>query len=72
MWRSVDLVWTDVLEERIASIFRVQKSACKEPAWAGGCNPPLSDDEEPSWKVKLSCAQRIKHYAMNAYGGVDV
>jgi hypothetical protein len=26
MWRPVDLVWTDVSEERIASIFRVGKS----------------------------------------------
>jgi hypothetical protein len=36
-WRRVDLVWTDVSEERIASIFRVEKSACEEPAWASGC-----------------------------------
>jgi hypothetical protein len=26
MWRRVDLVWTEVSEERIASIFRVEKS----------------------------------------------
>jgi hypothetical protein len=26
MWRRVYLVWTDVSEERIASIFRVEKS----------------------------------------------
>jgi hypothetical protein len=38
MWRRVDLVWTDVSEERIASIFRVEKSASEEPAWAGGCS----------------------------------
>jgi hypothetical protein len=38
MWRRVDLVWTDVSEERIASIFRVQKSVSEEPAWAGGCS----------------------------------
>jgi hypothetical protein len=37
LWRSVDLVWIDVSEERIASIFRVDKSAIEEPAWAGGC-----------------------------------
>jgi hypothetical protein len=36
MWRRVDLVWTDVSEERIASIFRVEESATEEPAWAGG------------------------------------
>jgi hypothetical protein len=38
MWRRVDVVWTDVSEERIASIFRVEKSASEEPAWAGGCS----------------------------------
>jgi hypothetical protein len=37
MWRRVDLVWTDVSEERIVFVFRVEKSASKEPAWAGGC-----------------------------------
>jgi hypothetical protein len=31
MWRHV-VVWTDVLEEGIASIFRVKKSASEEPA----------------------------------------
>jgi hypothetical protein len=34
MWRRVDFVWTDVSEERFASIFRVEKSASEEPAWA--------------------------------------
>jgi hypothetical protein len=38
MWRCVGLVLTDVSEERIASIFRVEKSASEEPAWAGGCS----------------------------------
>jgi hypothetical protein len=37
VWRCVDLASTDVSEERIASIFRVEKSASGEPAWAGGC-----------------------------------
>jgi hypothetical protein len=37
MWRRVDLVWTDVSEEGIASIFRVEKSAIEEAAWASGC-----------------------------------
>jgi hypothetical protein len=35
-WRCVDLVRTDVSEERIASIFKVEKSVSKEPAWASG------------------------------------
>jgi hypothetical protein len=36
LWRHVDLAWTDVSEERIASIFRVEKSVSEEPAWVGG------------------------------------
>jgi hypothetical protein len=35
MWRRVDLVWTDVSEERIASNFRIEKSASEEPTSAG-------------------------------------
>jgi hypothetical protein len=34
MWRRIDLMWTDVSEERITSIFKVKKSASEEPAWA--------------------------------------
>jgi hypothetical protein len=37
MWRRVDIVLTDVSEERIASRFRVEKSASEEKAQAGGC-----------------------------------
>jgi hypothetical protein len=37
MWRRVLLVWTNVSEERIASIFRVDKSTSEEPAWARSC-----------------------------------
>jgi hypothetical protein len=37
MWRRVDVLWTDVWEERIASVFMVEKSASEEPAWACGC-----------------------------------
>jgi hypothetical protein len=36
MWCCADLVWTDISEEHIATIFRVEKSASEEPAWAGG------------------------------------
>jgi hypothetical protein len=32
MWRCVDLALTDVSEESIASIFKVEKSARREPA----------------------------------------
>jgi hypothetical protein len=38
MWRCVGLVLSDVSEEDIASIFRVEKSASKEPVRAGGCS----------------------------------
>jgi hypothetical protein len=34
VWRSVDVDRTDVSEGRIASIFRVEKSASEEPAHA--------------------------------------
>jgi hypothetical protein len=34
MWRRVDIVWTYISEECITSIFRVEKSASEEPAWA--------------------------------------
>jgi hypothetical protein len=37
MWYHVDLMWTYVSEESIASIFRVETSASEEPAWASGC-----------------------------------
>jgi hypothetical protein len=32
MWCRVGLVWTDISEERIASIFIVEKSESEEPA----------------------------------------
>jgi hypothetical protein len=46
MWRRVDLVLTDVSEERIASIFRIEdkKKSSSEPALAGSticCNSLL-------------------------------
>jgi hypothetical protein len=50
MWRRVDLVWTDVSEERIASIFRVEKSSSGEPAWSGGCSHEgMQENHEKSW-----------------------
>jgi hypothetical protein len=42
MWRRVDLV-NRRFEERIASIFRVEKSGSEEPAWASGCSLLLAD-----------------------------
>jgi hypothetical protein len=36
MWNRVVLVWIDVSEEHTTSIFRVEKSASEELAWAGG------------------------------------
>jgi hypothetical protein len=38
MWGCVGLVLTNVSEERIASIFRVEKPASEEPVRAGGCS----------------------------------
>jgi hypothetical protein len=47
MWSRVDLVWTDVSEERFASIFRAEKSATEELAWAGGRR---YSSPSPLWK----------------------
>jgi hypothetical protein len=46
MWRCVDLVWTNVSEERIASIFRVE-------------NPRVRDQRE---KVAADCSTRFKRH----------
>jgi hypothetical protein len=43
MWRYVVLALTNVSEERIASIFSVEKSARGEPARAGGCGSVIFD-----------------------------
>jgi hypothetical protein len=57
MWRCVDLVLTDVSEERIATIFRVEKSASEEPAWAGG-HPNVT---LPYGKCKSNISGSIYH-----------
>jgi hypothetical protein len=43
MWRHVDLVWTEVSEERIASIFSAEKSGSAESAWPGGYSLHTAD-----------------------------
>jgi hypothetical protein len=48
MWSRVDLVWTDISEERIAFIFRVEKFASEEPAWAGGCRLSHQSKKRPA------------------------
>jgi hypothetical protein len=47
-WRRLDLVWTDISEERIASIFVVEKSASEEPASASGCRLSHQSKTDPS------------------------
>jgi hypothetical protein len=42
MWRGVNRATAGVSEERIASIFRVEKSASGKPTSAGGCRLILS------------------------------
>jgi hypothetical protein len=37
MWRRVVFVWTDVSEDRIAYIFKVEKTASEESVWASSC-----------------------------------
>jgi hypothetical protein len=55
MWRCVDLVWTDVSEERIASIFRVEKSASEEPARSGGCRQSAGT----IFRYVMTCSQVV-------------
>jgi hypothetical protein len=50
MLRRVDLVWTEVSEERIASIFRVEKSVSEESAWAGNCR---LIQKKSQWRTNL-------------------
>jgi hypothetical protein len=58
VWRHVDVVnWTDVSEDRIASIFRVEKSANEEPAAATCSRRHIPEDgilqNESYWKKKI-------------------
>jgi hypothetical protein len=66
MWLRVDLVWTDVSEERIASIFRVEKSAGEEPAWAGGCRHIPQDGILHSHR-----RENLKSYNVYILGNTD-
>jgi hypothetical protein len=56
MWRCVCLVLNDVSEERIASIFRIEKSVSEEPAWAGGCR--LSHQSEITSYIRTEQGER--------------
>jgi hypothetical protein len=62
MWRCVDIASTDVSEERIASIFRVEKSASGEPVRAGGCR--LSHQSETTSYIRTG---REREYATWEY-----
>jgi hypothetical protein len=64
MWRRVNLVWTDVSDERIASIFRVDKSAIEEPVWAGGCR--LSHQSENTQHIAGSSLVDLSNLNMDA------
>jgi hypothetical protein len=37
MWHRVIFVWTDVSEDRRASIFRIEEYTSGEPEWASSC-----------------------------------
>jgi hypothetical protein len=50
IWRRLDLVnWTDFSEERVASIFRVEKSASDESAWVGGNSHFVHHKSHRTW-----------------------
>jgi hypothetical protein len=67
MWRRVELVWTDVSEERIASIFMVEKSANEEPAWTGGCPSaqcsPTVCSSQAQWSFVILLFNITKKYS---------
>jgi hypothetical protein len=52
MWRRVDLVWTDVSEQRIASVLRVEKSASEEPPVHAG----FSFADFSTMKMEVICS----------------
>jgi hypothetical protein len=66
MWRCVDPGLTDVLEECIAFIFRVEKSTSGEPA-SGGCRPSpqlettnyIRTGREPTWEINREERGRV-------------
>jgi hypothetical protein len=58
MWRHVDLMWANVSNERIASIFRVEKSAREKPAWAGDCVRVVKDIKN----TDVTHVTRIAHF----------
>jgi hypothetical protein len=70
MWYHVDLMWTDVSEERIASIFRVEKSASEEPAWRWRRYVPpkcrLTQDLHGATSQKTAFVTNITHYKEEA------
>jgi hypothetical protein len=65
MWHRVEVVLTDVSEERITSIFRVEGKI-----WKSACEASIRDVKR-RYKVKLSL-HLIKHHAMKMYGGMGV
>jgi hypothetical protein len=69
MLRRVDLVWTDVKEERIAFIFRVEKSASEEPEWAGGCRLSHHSKTQPTSHAgsSLTDFSTLKMKAIRSY-----
>jgi hypothetical protein len=52
MWRRVVLLLTDVSEEHIATIFRVEKSASDEPAWANRTRHKLMDRHSNTFPIQ--------------------
>jgi hypothetical protein len=76
MWHRVDIVWTDVSEERSASIFRVQKFSTEEPAWGGGCTlqPPAHAGSSSgmflSWRWRRYVSQKHR-FTQDLYGSTS-
>jgi hypothetical protein len=59
MWRRVDLVWTDVSEELIASIFRVEKSASDMSLHTRSTQRHIPEDDLLHSNIIFSSTNRI-------------
>jgi hypothetical protein len=69
MWRRVHAVkWTDVSDERIASIFTVVKTASEEPAWAG--SSPRSRIFLP-WRWRRYVPPKRRFIPQHLYGATS-
>jgi hypothetical protein len=79
MWRSVDPGLTDVSEERITSIFRIEKSASRKPASAGGSETSVNQEstqrhiqKDDILPMKYSCLSTKVHCVFGLSESIEI